>query len=235
MKKSQKLFSSYLREIVYGGNDGIVTTFAVVAGFSGASLGSEGTLKLSFAAVLLFGLANLFADALSMGLGNFLSIKSEKEVYKVAKEKERQELRESREYEIEETIEILKENGFSDKESEDLVMVYQKNENYWLDWMMQYDLKLPNPERVNPFVTGFVTFASFMVFGFIPIIPYFFNFPTDQTFLISVVGTFLALAALGLLRGKITERSLVKSTLEVMLIGGVAAVAAFVVGSMFNL
>ena len=66
----------FLKQIVYGGNDGIVTTFAIVAGFAGAQ--SEGTAQIGAIAVLLFGLANLFADAVSMGLGEFLSTRSKR-------------------------------------------------------------------------------------------------------------------------------------------------------------
>ena len=69
--------TTHLKEVVYGGNDGIVTTFAVVAGFSGANLGDH-ALNLSIIAVLLFGLANLIADGAAMGLGNYLSVRSEK-------------------------------------------------------------------------------------------------------------------------------------------------------------
>ena len=76
-------FSEYLEEGVYGGTDGIVTTFAVVAGFSGANLG-EHTLNLSVITVLLFGVANLIADGAAMGLGNYLSVKSAKALYKNA-------------------------------------------------------------------------------------------------------------------------------------------------------
>jgi len=73
----QSPFADYFREIIYGGIDGIITTFAVVAGFSGAALSSDTTTQLSFLVVLLFGLANLFADGVSMGLGSFLSVRSE--------------------------------------------------------------------------------------------------------------------------------------------------------------
>ena len=77
----------YIRQIVYGGNDGIVTTFAVVAGFAG--LAAEGTAEVGVLAVLLFGLANLFADATAMGLGEFLSARSEQDVYRAIRERER--------------------------------------------------------------------------------------------------------------------------------------------------
>jgi VIT1/CCC1 family predicted Fe2+/Mn2+ transporter len=77
-KPKQKNISNYLSEIMYGGMDGIVSTFAVVAGFSGAQ--SNGLASVGIGAVLLFGFANLFADASSMGLGNFLSVRSKNKV-----------------------------------------------------------------------------------------------------------------------------------------------------------
>jgi VIT1/CCC1 family predicted Fe2+/Mn2+ transporter len=77
--------STYLKEIVYGGIDGIITTFAVVAGFSGAQTGPEGTIPMFV--VLLFGFANLFGDASSMGLGNFLSVRADQDVYRKEQKK----------------------------------------------------------------------------------------------------------------------------------------------------
>ncbi len=84
----QSPFADYFKEVIYGGIDGIITTFAVVAGFSGAAISNEATTQLSFMVVLLFGLANLFADGVSMGLGNFLSVRSDQDLYKSARQKE---------------------------------------------------------------------------------------------------------------------------------------------------
>ena len=70
----------FLKQIVFGGNDGIVTTFAIVAGFAGAQ--ADGTAQIGGIAVLVFGLANLFADAVSMGLGEFLSLRSRHAMYR---------------------------------------------------------------------------------------------------------------------------------------------------------
>lgn len=105
-------FAEYFKEVIYGGIDGIVTTFAVVAGFSGAALSNETTTQLSFLVVLLFGLANLFADGVSMGLGNFLSIRSEKDLYKGARAKEKHEIQHNPQMEYEETVTIMEQKGF---------------------------------------------------------------------------------------------------------------------------
>jgi VIT1/CCC1 family predicted Fe2+/Mn2+ transporter len=91
MKKKTAAFSTYLREIVYGGSDGIVTTFAVVAGFAGAQK-DPASSTMPFVTVILFGLANLVADALSMGLGSFLSLRAQQDVERGKKSAHRKEI-----------------------------------------------------------------------------------------------------------------------------------------------
>src|SRR3990167_762770 len=118
LKKEHKqtVISQYLREIVYGGNDGIVTTFAVVAGFAGAQR-DPATSAVPVVSVLLFGLANLLADGLSMSLGSFLSIRADQDVYRNEKDKEAHEIVHDPENEYRETIEILTRKKFSQKDA----------------------------------------------------------------------------------------------------------------------
>lgn len=222
---------TYLREIVYGGNDGIVTTFAVVAGFTGANAAAE-IPALTPVVVLLFGMANLIADGASMGLGNFLSIRADKDVYRSHEAKERYEIQNDPESEKAETILILKNNGFSDTDAKTLTEIYAKNENYWTDFMMKYELEMSDPTHDNPFLTGLATFSAFIVFGFIPLIPYVF-FPSENPFIPSLIATFSALVLLGLLRWRITLESVVRSVFEIVFIGGTAALLAYIVGTFF--
>src|SRR3989344_7789960 len=100
-------FSTYLKEIVYGGNDGIVTTFAVVAGFAGAQKDPV-TMAVPIISVLLFGMANLIADGLSMSLGSFLSLRANQDVYGNEHAKESHEIIHDPENEFKETVEILR-------------------------------------------------------------------------------------------------------------------------------
>lgn len=225
--------SEYLREIVYGGIDGIVTTFAVVAGFTGASAGAS-TAKYSIVAVLLFGLANLFADGASMGLGNFLSIRSDKKIYRNARKKEFNEVQNNREEEIEETIFLLQEKGFNKEDAEKLTELYQKNDEFWTDFMMQYELEIDNPENENPVLTGFATFVSFVVFGFIPLTPYLFLTDVQQAFVGSMIATFIALVSLGVIRVVSTKEKPFGAITEMVLIGGTSAVIAYIVGLFFR-
>lgn len=227
--------STYLREIVYGGNDGIVTTFAVVAGFAGAQGGSSSLAgTASFVTVLLFGLANLFADGASMGLGNLLSIRSAQDVYRAEKAKEMNEIKHNSALEKAETVEILIERGYNRKDAEDLTALYMKNPDYWLQFMMDQELQMANPEGENALYTGLATFISFIIFGSIPLIPYVAWGNNPNLFFSSCASTFLALALLGFLRWRVTKESLLRSVGEIVLVGGVAATIAYCIGTLFR-
>lgn len=233
---AQSTFASYFKEVIYGGIDGIVTTFAVVAGFSGAALSNETTTQLSFVIVLLFGLANLFADAASMGLGNFLSVKSEQDLYKNARRKELYEIQNNTDMEYEETVTIMLQKGFTREQAVTLADIYKTNEDYWLDFMMNHEIEMPDSRDDNPVHTGLATFVSFLVFGVVPLLPFmlFTTATAGFAFEISILGTFLALVLLGLLKWKVIGTGLWKSLFEVVVVGGVAAVLAFAVGTFFS-
>lgn len=225
-------FTTYLKEIVYGGNDGIITTFAVVAGFTGSQAGNIGSLPII--TVLIFGFANLFADGVSMALGNFLSTRSEQEVYQKEKNRELAELRTHREAETMETHELLRQKGFSDIQAKTLVDIYKTNESYWVDFMMNQELRLPNTESENAFLTAGATLISFILFGLIPLLPYLLVGEITNTFVYSCLATLLALALLSLVRWKVTSRSLVRVMVETLLLGGSAAIIAYYVGTLFR-
>ncbi len=227
-------FSKYLEESVYGGTDGIITTFAVVSGFSGASLGS-GTLNLSIITVLLFGVANLVADGAAMGFGNYLSIKSKKQFYHNNYNKELDETINSREFELAETEFIFQQSGFTKKDSKSLTAIVSKNSDFWVKFMLLHECKLDNPDHINPLKTGLATFFSFIIFGFIPILPYFFINQVDFSFYFSIAFTFLALNLLGGFRSLITQNNLFVSISETVFIGGVASGLAYLVGVLFSI
>ncbi|MDA1354406.1 MAG: VIT1/CCC1 transporter family protein [bacterium] len=232
---SSSPLTDYLKEIVYGGNDGIVTTFAVVAGFTGASVGVHSIPQLSVMTVILFGLANLFADGAAMGLGNFLSVRAEKNVYQIHKDKEAHEVVHSKEMEMAETRYLLEDKGFTSEQATQLTDIFATNPAYWVEFMMQYELELPNPEGENPVLNGLATFASFVVFGFIPLLPYFFmgGRDTQSTFIYSCMATFGALVLLGLTSAYASGRDRVLSLLETVAVGTVSASVAFFVGTLF--
>lgn len=233
--RKQSAFADYFKEIIYGGIDGIVTTFAVVAGFSGAALSTDTTTQLSFGIVLLFGLANLFADAASMGLGNFLSVRSEKDLYHAARRREQTLLKTNTEQEKLDTVRIMEGRGFSTEDAKTLTSIYQRNEEYWLDFMMQHELELSDPRGEKEIFTGLATFFSFMVFGAVPLLPFMFSSggTAEVAFTLSSIGTFCALVTLGLLKWRVIGGRLTASLFEVVAVGGAAALIAFYVGTLF--
>lgn len=224
-------FTTYIKEIVYGGTDGIITTFAIVAGFAGAQTNPGSQLPLF--AILLFGFANLFADGISMALGNFMSTRSEQDVYKHAKQQEYQEVLHNPSMEKAETLVILMEKGFTKKQATDLVAIYATNPTYWTDFMMNHELELSNPEGDNPLFMALATFLSFLVFGFIPLSPYVL-LGEQATFAISILATATALLLLGIIRWGVGRQGALRSIGEVLLLGGAAAVTAYFVGLFFR-
>lgn len=218
----------YLKQIVYGGNDGIVTTFAIVAGFAGAQ--AEGVAQIGGLAVLVFGLANLFADAVSMGLGEYLSLRSQHDLYHTRRESELREIANNPEQERTELFEILRQRGLPAGEADTTASILSRHPEIMADLMMTYEFGMPDPDEESPAVNGLFTFVSFVVFGSIPLVPYFLLDPTRSTFQLSVLATFLALVGLGLLRWNATSERLWRTVTETVAVGATCALVAYAVG-----
>ena len=218
----------YLKQIIYGGNDGIVTTFAIVAGFAGAA--ADGVAQIGGLAVLVFGLANLFADAVSMGLGEFLSLRSQHDLYRARRDSELREIKSNPQHEQMELFEILRQRGLPAGEADTTAAILARHPEMMADLMMTYEFGMQDPDEESPALNGFFTFGSFVLFGSVPLVPYFLYDPTDRTFALSLAATFLALVTLGLLRWNATGEKLVRTVGETVLVGTVCAAVAFLVG-----
>jgi len=218
----------YLKQIVFGGNDGIVTTFAIVAGFAGAQ--AEGVAEVGAAAVLVFGLANLFADAVSMGLGEFLSLRSQHDLYRARRRSELREIANAPEQERMELFEILRQRGLPAGEADTAATLLSRHPALMADMMMTYEFGMHSPEEESPALNGLSTFLSFVVFGSVPLWPYFMLAPDFRSFLLSVAASALALATLGLLRWSATGEGLPRCVGETMFVGATCAAVAFAVG-----
>lgn len=225
----------HIRDVVYGGVDGIITTFAVVSGFSGAMVAHDTTAQLSFAVVLLFGLANLCADAVSMGLGNFLAVRSEQSAYCGLRAEEAAEIKNNPALEAEETVMLLMHRGFTEKDARAITALYRKNPDYWIDFMMDHEIKMTDSTDVSPVWSGIATAGAFMVFGSLPLMPFIFDMQTEPgtVFLISAGCALASLALLGALKAQITRLSYTKTIAEVVTVGVVASSVAFFIGSLF--
>ena len=223
-----------LEDFVYGATDGAVTTFAVVAGVIGASL--------SPSIVLILGFANLFADGLSMAVGNYLAAKTRLEYIEKARRREEWEIDNLVEQEKQEIREIYTKKGFKEELLEEIVRIITSRRKVWVDTMMKEELGLIEDSSRRPLETALTTFVAFNLVGLIPLLPFVAMFiagfaliSSSDAFTYSVVLTGAAFFLIGGVKGKIVQKSLIRSGINTLLIGGIAASVAFVVGYLLNL
>ncbi|MEK6479316.1 VIT1/CCC1 transporter family protein [Catalinimonas sp. 4WD22] len=222
-------FQDYLGEFVYGGIDGSVTTFAVVAGAAGADLGA--------AVVLILGFANLIADGFSMSVGAYLSTKTERDNYQKHKNIEYWEVDNLPEKEVEEVREIYEAKGFEGELLEQVVAKITEDKDRWVDIMMKEELEM-TPETKSPWTIGLVTFLSFIVVGLVPLIVYVYNYlqgvDIQHTFMIASILTSLAFIGIGWLKSFVNQTNRFRSIMETLLLGASAAVLAYWVGNVLE-
>ena len=212
----------YLGDVVYGANDGIITTFAVVAGAAGAAF--------SAGAVIVLGLANLIADGISMGLSNFLALRSKRDFNAEQRKKEAWEIEKFPDHERKEVREILVRWGVPEAHLEPVLEGITRDKKRWVDLMMIEELGIIEEEDGPAIAHGVATFAAFLIAGALPLTPYVFGFGGDERFLKSVVATAVSLFAVGSLRSLVTKRSWARSGFEMLCVGAFAAAAAYGVG-----
>lgn len=217
-------FQEYLGEFVYGGIDGCVTTFAVVAGASGANLDSS--------VILILGFANLLADGFAMSVGAYLSTKSEKDVYDKHKETEYWEVENLPAIEREEVRKIYAAKGFEGELLEQVVTTICADKDRWVDVMMKEELEMI-PETKSPLMMGGVTYLSFLSIGLIPLVVYVWDFavaPVANLFEVASGLTMCGFIFIGWLKSYVTNTNLVKGIGETLLLGILAAVVSYFVG-----
>lgn len=222
-------WEDYIGEFVYGGIDGSVTTFAVVAGSAGAGLDSS--------IVIILGFANLIADGFAMSVGSYLSNKSEQDNYEKHKRLEYWEVDNLPEKEREEIREIYEAKGFEGELLEKVVDVITADKDRWVDVMMKEELHMMESGK-SPFAMGAMTFISFVIVGVIPLVAYIWDYSSEEgdanLFGISIVLTSLAFIGIGWLKSYVTETKRLKSILETLFLGAAAAVLSYFVGSMLE-
>ncbi|AMQ56322.1 VIT1/CCC1 transporter family protein [Algoriphagus sanaruensis] len=218
----------YLREFVYGGIDGAVTTFAVVAGGYGANL-DPGIL-------IILGFANLLADGFSMSVGAYLSAKSERDNFDKHEKIEYWEIENLPEIEREEIADIYREKGFKGELLDKIVDHICSDKDLWVAEMMKDELGMMRDSK-SPFKIGLATFISFLLVGFIPLMVYLwdFFFPIQiNTFLWTSILTTLAFLIVGWLKSIVNQTSAARSITETVALGVLAAVVAFYVGDILE-
>lgn len=219
-------WEDYIGEFVYGGIDGSVTTFAVVAGSAGAGLDSS--------VIIILGFANLIADGFAMSVGSYLSNKSEQQNYEKHERIEYWEVEHLPEKEREEIREIYAAKGFEGELLEQVVDVITADKDRWVDVMMKEELNMMREEK-SPLAMGAMTFVSFVLVGFIPLIAYLWDYSASadsaHLFKISIALTSLAFVGIGWLKSIVAQTSRIRSISETLFLGAAAAVLSYIVGS----
>ena len=221
----------YFQDFIYGSIDGAVTTFAVVAGVIGAGLAPN--------IVLILGFANLFADGFAMAVANYQASKAQQEFIAMKRKNEEYEIDNFAEEEKQEIRDIYQKKGFKDELLDEIVRIITSRRKVWVDTMMREELGLVEDER-KPIDTAFSTFFGFNIIGLIPLLPFVILFAFDfginsDAFWYSVAFTASAFFLVGMIKGKIVKKSLVKSGFITLLIGGIAAAVAYFVRYSLNL
>lgn len=212
-----------IKDLVYGANDGIVTTFAVVAGVAGANIEAS--------VVLILGFANLFADAISMAAGNYLGTQSEIRYARKQRKIEEWEIMHLPDEEREEIRTIYAKKGFTGADLDRAVEIITSDTKRWADEMMKGELELYDEEAGRPMKNALVTWIAFMIAGGLPLLPYVFPVFPLPDFTMSIVMTGVALFIVGSVRTYITGSRWWLLGLEMLFVGAIAAGVAYSIGA----
>lgn len=220
---------SWIGDAIYGINDGLGAVFGIVSGMAGYSAGSVAGHQT----VLIAGLVGTLASALSMGSGAFLAARSEREVYEAELARERRELHENPEEEIEEMSLFYQLKGFSEEEAEAMARRLAEKPDQMLRLMAHEELGLSEASFPNPWVSLVSSMVSTAVGGLIPVLPFFFARGWAAVFWSAFVSV-LAHFAVGAAKSLVTTRKWWVSGLEMTAIAFVVGVLTYLIGVLFN-
>ena len=210
-----------LREVVFGAQDGILSTVALVTSVA-VAVGQNST-------VLIAGLAAALAGMLSMATGAYLGSRAEQDVKRAEIAREARELEEKPAEELAELVVIFQREGRTYDEAMELANEIAQDKELWLNTLVEKELGISPEETTSPIKDAVVMGASFIVAAFVPILPYLFLTDT-RAIAVSVAGALVGLFALGMAKGRLVQRSPVLQGLEILVIGAVSAGIGFVLG-----
>lgn len=210
---------NYLRDWIYGGIDGVVTTFAIVSGVVGG--------QLSSLVILILGFANLLADGFSMAASNYLGTKSEIDQYQRYKAIEEKHIELIPEGEKNEIKQIFQNKGLHDQTLDQVVEEITANRALWIKTMLQEEYGLPAALRF-PFKSALYTFGAFLLFGIIPLIPY--VLVMNNPFIWSCFFTAITFFVIGSIKSHWSTKSWLYSGFETLVIGAVTASLSYGIG-----
>jgi VIT1/CCC1 family predicted Fe2+/Mn2+ transporter len=208
-----------VRDIVIGMSDGLTVPFALAAGISGAGAATN--------IVVTAGMAEIAAGSIAMGLGGYLAARTDVEHYETERQREVDETEQVPEKEKEEVAEVFREYGLSETALKPVVTALSADRKNWVDFMMQFELGLEEPDPKRAGQSALTIGLSYIVGGLIPLSPYMLLSNLKTALWISVGVTLLALFLFGFFKGRFTGISPLRSGAQTVLVGGLAATVAF--------
>lgn len=227
MHHEQHLKSSdTIRDIVIGMSDGLTVPFALAAGLSGAVSNSH--------IVVTAGIAEIVAGSIAMGLGGFLAGRTEADHYESELKREYEEVERVPDQEKKEVMEVFADFGLSTKLQQEVADEMAKDTDKWVDFMMKYELGLEKPEANRASQSAVTIGISYIVGGIIPLSPYFFVANSQDALYYSVAVTMVCLFVFGYFKSKVTGQPPISGAFKVLIIGALAAAAAFGIAKWVN-
>jgi VIT1/CCC1 family predicted Fe2+/Mn2+ transporter len=218
--------SEFVRDVVIGMSDGLTVPFALAAGLSGAV---ESTWI-----VVTAGLAEITAGSIAMGLGGYLAARSDAEHYASEKLREEQEVATVPHIERAEVADLFLKFGMTPDAIEPILDAFEANPEAWVDFMMRFELGLEEPDPKRALNSAATIAGAYIAGGLIPLAPYMLVAKSHLAMLWSVVVTLIALLIFGYIKGRFTGTRPWRSAMQTALIGGLAAVAAFLIARAFS-
>ena len=215
-----------VRDIVIGMSDGLTVPFALAAGLSGA-VASTGI-------VVTAGLAEIAAGSIAMGLGGYLAARTDAEHYASERTREIRETQTMPEKEEEEVAAIFRDYGVGQAQIDPVVKAIQADRERWVDFMMRFELGLETPDPSRARRSAFTIAASYIAGGLIPLAPYILLAHISTALLVSVGVTLAALFVFGFVKGRFTGLNPLRGGIQTVLIGGLAASAAFAIARLIS-
>ena len=210
-----------VRDIVIGMSDGLTVPFALAAGLSGAVATSN--------IIITAGFAEIAAGSIAMGLGGYLAAKSDAEHYYSEREREKREVIEIPEEEMAEVAAVFRDYGLSEAEITPIVEGLSRRPRAWVDFMMRYELGLERPDPRRALTSALTIAGAYIAGGLIPLSPYLLIGTARTALIFSIFVTLVALLIFGFVKGRYTGARPVRSAVQTVLIGGLAAAVAFAI------
>jgi len=215
-----------VRDVVIGMSDGLTVPFALAAGLSGAVAASR--------IVVTAGLAEIAAGSIAMGLGGYLAARSDAEHYASERRREEREVVELPDREDEEVAEVFRGYGLTEEEIAPVLRAFHGRPRNWVDFMMRFELGLEQPQPGRALKSALTIAAAYIAGGLIPLAPYMAGGAVQGALRVSVGVTAVALGVFGYVKGRYTGAHALRSAAQTLLVGGLAAAAAFSLARLFT-